>query len=77
MSVENEAMLTGPEIGKSALIIVDMQNDLVHPEGDVGVRAREKWSFTTASSSVRVWIVAHNEIILAQRPGQPLRLLRD
>ncbi len=31
----------GPEIDKSALIIVDMQNDFVHPEGDVGIRARE------------------------------------
>jgi ureidoacrylate peracid hydrolase len=30
-----------PEIGKSALIIVDMQNDFVHPEGDLGHRARE------------------------------------
>ena len=31
----------GPEIGKSALIIVDMQNDFVHPEGSFGRRARE------------------------------------
>lgn len=31
----------GPEIDKSALIIVDMQNDFVHPDGDVGIRARE------------------------------------
>src|SRR3954452_18350715 len=33
--------IMGPEIDKSALIIVDMQNDFVHPEGDVGIRARE------------------------------------
>ena len=32
--------MMGPEIDKSALIIVDMQNDFVHPEGDVGIRAR-------------------------------------
>jgi ureidoacrylate peracid hydrolase len=32
---------TGPEIGKSALIIVDMQNDFLHPEGSFGSRARE------------------------------------
>ncbi len=31
----------GPEIGKSALIIVDMQNDFVHPGGSFGTRARE------------------------------------
>jgi ureidoacrylate peracid hydrolase len=31
----------GPEIGKSALIIVDMQNDFLHPEGSFGTRARE------------------------------------
>jgi ureidoacrylate peracid hydrolase len=30
-----------PEIGKSALIIVDMQNDFLHPEGSFGTRARE------------------------------------
>ena len=32
---------TGPEIAKSALIIVDMQNDFVHPEGGFAHRARE------------------------------------
>jgi ureidoacrylate peracid hydrolase len=31
----------GPEIGKAALIIVDMQNDFVHPEGDFAQSARE------------------------------------
>jgi len=31
----------GPEIGKSALIVVDMQNDFVHPEGGFALRARE------------------------------------
>jgi nicotinamidase-related amidase len=31
----------GPEIGKSALIIVDMQNDFVHPEGDFAHSAWE------------------------------------
>jgi ureidoacrylate peracid hydrolase len=31
----------GPEIDKSALIIVDMQNDFLHPEGSFGTRARE------------------------------------
>jgi nicotinamidase-related amidase len=31
----------GPEIDKSALIIVDMQNDFVHPEGRFAVRVRE------------------------------------
>ena len=31
----------GPEIGKSALIIVDMQNDFLHPEGDFAHSARE------------------------------------
>jgi ureidoacrylate peracid hydrolase len=30
-----------PEIGKSALIIVDMQNDFLHPDGYVGHRRRE------------------------------------
>jgi len=33
--------MMGPEIGNSALIIVDMQNDFVHPEGDLAHRARE------------------------------------
>lgn len=32
---------TGPEIGNSALLIVDMQNDFVHPEGNFAHRARE------------------------------------
>jgi nicotinamidase-related amidase len=31
----------GPEIDKSALIIVDMQNDFVHPDGGFAHRARE------------------------------------
>lgn len=31
----------GPEIGKSALVVVDMQNDFLHPEGSFGTRARE------------------------------------
>ena len=31
----------GPEIAESALIIVDMQNDFLHPEGSFGLRARE------------------------------------
>jgi len=31
----------GPEIGKSALVIVDMQNDFLHPEGGFAQRARE------------------------------------
>jgi len=33
--------MMGPEIGKSALIIVDMQNDFVHPEGGFAHVARE------------------------------------
>jgi nicotinamidase-related amidase len=33
--------MLGSEIGKSALIIVDMQNDFVHPDGDFAHRARE------------------------------------
>lgn len=33
--------LTGPEIARSALIIVDMQNDFVHSEGGFAHRARE------------------------------------
>jgi ureidoacrylate peracid hydrolase len=32
---------TGPEIGKSALIVVDMQNDFVHPDGGFACKARE------------------------------------
>ena len=34
-------MTTGPEIGKSVLIIVDMQNDFIHSEGGLAYRARE------------------------------------
>jgi nicotinamidase-related amidase len=33
--------MLGSDIGKSALIIVDMQNDFVHPDGDFARRARE------------------------------------
>jgi nicotinamidase-related amidase len=33
--------MPGPEIDRSALIIVDMQNDFVHPDGALGQRARE------------------------------------
>ena len=28
-----ESIMMGPKIDKSALLIVDMQNDFVHPEG--------------------------------------------
>jgi nicotinamidase-related amidase len=35
------ATAMGSEIGKSALIIVDMQNDFVHAEGGLAYRARE------------------------------------
>ena len=31
----------GPDISKSVLLIVDMQNDFLHPEGSFGRRARE------------------------------------
>jgi nicotinamidase-related amidase len=31
----------GPDISKSALIIVGMQDDFVHPDGALGHRARE------------------------------------
>jgi nicotinamidase-related amidase len=34
-------MAMGPEIEKSALIIVDMQNDFVHAEGGLAYRTRE------------------------------------
>jgi nicotinamidase-related amidase len=36
-----EIVMMGPEIGNSALIIVDMQNDFVHPEGGFAQRAKE------------------------------------
>lgn len=32
---------TGPQIGSSALVVVDMQNDFVHPEGGLAQRAQE------------------------------------
>jgi ureidoacrylate peracid hydrolase len=35
----------GPEIDRSALIIVDMQNDFLHPEGSFGHQAREHPEF--------------------------------
>jgi ureidoacrylate peracid hydrolase len=31
----------GPELGKSALIVVDMQNDFVHSEGGLACKSRE------------------------------------
>jgi ureidoacrylate peracid hydrolase len=31
----------GPNIRKSALVVVDMQNDFLHPEGAFAIRARE------------------------------------
>jgi len=36
-----ESTMMGPEIHKSALLIVDMQNDFVHPEGGFAQMARE------------------------------------
>jgi ureidoacrylate peracid hydrolase len=33
--------MMGPDIGKSALIIVDMQNDFIHPEGGFAQKSRE------------------------------------
>jgi ureidoacrylate peracid hydrolase len=38
--VQVELAMMGPEISKSALIVVDMQNEFVHPEGGVGRAAR-------------------------------------
>jgi nicotinamidase-related amidase len=35
----------GPEIDRSALIIVDMQNDFLHREGSFGIKAREHPEF--------------------------------
>jgi nicotinamidase-related amidase len=35
------AAINGPDISKSALVIVDMQNDFVHPDGYLADRARE------------------------------------
>ena len=35
--MSNEIM--GPDISKSALLIVDMQNDFLHPDGSFGRRA--------------------------------------
>lgn len=32
----------GPDFAQSALIIVDMQNDFVHPDGGFAHRAREE-----------------------------------
>lgn len=37
--MNTEAM--GPDIGKSAMLIVDMQNDFLHSDGSFGRRARE------------------------------------
>ncbi len=36
-----EIATEGPEIRKSALIVVDMQNDFVHSEGRLGCKSRE------------------------------------
>jgi len=36
-----ESTMIGPEIHKSALLIVDMQNDFVHTEGGFAQMARE------------------------------------
>ena len=33
---------TAPDIGKSALVMVDMQNDFVHPDGGFAHLARER-----------------------------------
>ena len=35
--MSNETM--GPDISKSALLVVDMQNDFLHPDGSFGRRA--------------------------------------
>jgi nicotinamidase-related amidase len=37
-----EVTAMGPDINRSALVIVDMQNDFVHSEGNFGQRARER-----------------------------------
>ena len=34
-------MTGGPDIRASALVVVDMQNDFVHPDGNIGCLARE------------------------------------
>jgi isochorismate hydrolase len=44
-----EIAMMGPQMSKSALIIVDMQNDFVHPEGDHARGAREGRQSTCSS----------------------------
>ncbi len=34
-----ETQKTGPDINRSALIVVDMQNDFIHPDGGFAHRA--------------------------------------
>jgi nicotinamidase-related amidase len=36
-----ETAIRGPDITKSALIVVDMQNDFVHSEGSLACKSRE------------------------------------
>ena len=36
-----EVATKGPQIDKSALIVVDMQNDFVHPDGGFACKSRE------------------------------------
>jgi nicotinamidase-related amidase len=36
------AEIMGPDIARSALIIIDMQNDFLHPDGSFANAARER-----------------------------------
>ena len=45
-----EMEMMAPEISKSALVIVDMQNDFVHPDGAFAVLAQEKPDKSTCRS---------------------------
>jgi nicotinamidase-related amidase len=40
--MERRLSMLGPDITRSALIIVDMQNDFLHPDGGFAARARAK-----------------------------------
>ena len=59
-----------PDISNAALIIVDMQNDFLHPDGAFGRRARQQPE-RLAGMSLLTATIPNGEAVIGRLPGRP------
>ena len=66
-------MTHGADIGRSALIVVDMQNDFLHPDGALACRARERPAANIDLAFLQGTIPRVQQLVHAFRAaGQPV-----